>query len=125
MLKAIVTFIYKEIDMVTNNEIGELEIINLPRLHPFVVKFENFEEANAIQVDVAGIGAFRYFAPISDDILLQIHTNINKKLRIYGKKSGHNPENIGYNLNFNPIKDKYSNKTPMIGVDIAIFSKNQ
>jgi hypothetical protein len=33
MLKAIVTFIYKEIDMVTNNEIGELEIINLPRLH--------------------------------------------------------------------------------------------
>jgi hypothetical protein len=33
--------------MVTNNEIGELEIINLPRLHPFVVKFENFEEANA------------------------------------------------------------------------------
>jgi hypothetical protein len=58
MLKAIVTFIYKEIDMVTNNEIGELEIINLPRLHPFVVKFENFEEANAIQVDVAGIGAF-------------------------------------------------------------------
>jgi hypothetical protein len=27
--------------------------------------------------------------------LLQIHTNINKKLRIYGKKSGHNPENIG------------------------------
>jgi hypothetical protein len=61
MLKAIVTFIYKEIDMVTNNEIGELEIINLPRLHPFVVKFENFEEANAIQVDVAGIGAFRYF----------------------------------------------------------------
>jgi hypothetical protein len=33
-----------------------------------------------------------------------------KKLRIYGKKSGHNPENIGYNLNFNPIKDKYSNK---------------
>jgi hypothetical protein len=51
MLKAIVTFIYKEIDMVTNNEIGELEIINLPRLHPFVVKFENFEEANAIQVD--------------------------------------------------------------------------
>jgi hypothetical protein len=34
MLKAIVTFIYKEIDMVTNNEIGELEIINLPRLHP-------------------------------------------------------------------------------------------
>jgi hypothetical protein len=34
--------------MVTNNEIGELEIINLPRLHPFVVKFENFEEANAI-----------------------------------------------------------------------------
>jgi hypothetical protein len=67
-----------------------------------VVKFENFE-ANAIQVDVAGIGAFRYFA-LSDDILLQIHTNINKKLRIYGKKSGHNPENIGYNLNFNPIK---------------------
>jgi hypothetical protein len=63
--------------MVTNNEIGELEIINL-RLHPFVVKFENFEEANAIQVDVAGIGAFRYFAPISDDILLQIHTNIKK-----------------------------------------------
>jgi hypothetical protein len=50
-----------------------------------VVKFENFEEANAIQVDVAGIGAF-HFAPISDDILLQIHTNINKKLRIYGKK---------------------------------------
>jgi hypothetical protein len=42
-----------------------------------LVKFENFEEANAIQVDVAGIGAFRYFA-ISDDILLQIHTNINK-----------------------------------------------
>jgi hypothetical protein len=30
MLKAIVTFIYKEIDMVNNNEIGELEIINLP-----------------------------------------------------------------------------------------------
>jgi hypothetical protein len=53
-----------------------------------VVKFENFEEANAIQVDVAGIGAFRYFAPISDDILLQIHTNINKKLYIV-KKSGH------------------------------------
>jgi hypothetical protein len=124
MLKAIVTFIYKEIDMVTNNEIGELEIINLPRLHPFVVKFENFEEANAIQVDVAGIGAFRYFAPISDDILLQIHTNINKKLRIYGKKSGHNPENIGYNLNFNPIK-KITTNTPMIGVDIAIFFQNQ
>jgi hypothetical protein len=63
--------------MVTNNEIGELEIINLPRLHPFVVKFENFEEANAIQVD----GWHRcicYFAPISDDILLQIHTNIKK-----------------------------------------------
>jgi hypothetical protein len=55
MLKAIVTFIYKEIDMVTNNEIGELEIINLPRLHHLEFKFENFEEANAIQVDVAGI----------------------------------------------------------------------
>jgi hypothetical protein len=40
MLKAIVTFIYKEIDMVTNNEIGELEIINLPRLHPFVVNLK-------------------------------------------------------------------------------------
>jgi hypothetical protein len=25
-----------------------------------VVKFENFEEANAIQVDVAGIGAFLF-----------------------------------------------------------------
>jgi hypothetical protein len=36
-LKAIVTFLFiKEID-ITNNEIGELEIINLPRLHPFVV----------------------------------------------------------------------------------------
>jgi hypothetical protein len=43
-----------------------------------VVKFENFEEANAIQVGVASVH-FRYFAPISDDILLQIHTNINKK----------------------------------------------
>jgi hypothetical protein len=72
---------------------------------------------------VAGI-AFRYFAPISDDILLQIHTNINKKLRIYGKKSGHNPEkNIG-NLNFNPIKKiNTATNTPMIGVDIAIFFK--
>jgi hypothetical protein len=87
-----------------------------------VVKFENFEEANAIQVDVAGIGAFRYFAPISDDILLQIHTNINKKLRIYGKKSGHNPENIGYNLNFNPIKKiNTATNTPMIGVYSYIF----
>jgi hypothetical protein len=47
MLKVNSNFIY-EIDMVTNNEIGELEIINLPRLHPFVVKFENYEEANAI-----------------------------------------------------------------------------
>jgi hypothetical protein len=46
-----------------------------------VVKFGKIEEANAIQVDVAGIGAFRYFAPISDDILLQIHTNINKKFK--------------------------------------------
>jgi hypothetical protein len=50
-----------------------------------------------------------------------IQISIKKKLS-YGK-SGHNPENIGYNLNFNPIKDKYSNKYTMIGVDIYIFKK--
>jgi hypothetical protein len=66
--------------MVTNNEIGELEIINLPRLHPFVVKFENFEEANAIQVDVAGIGAFRYFAPFQM-IFCYKYIQISKKIK--------------------------------------------
>jgi hypothetical protein len=80
--------------MVTNNEIGELEIINLPRLHPFVVKFENFEEANAIQVDVAGNRCIilHQFQMIFCYKYIQISI---KKLRIYGKKSGHNPENIG------------------------------
>jgi hypothetical protein len=79
--------------MVTNNEIGELEIINLPRLHPFMVKFENFEEANAIQVDVAAIGAL-FCTTCIDDILLKYIQISIKKLRIYGKKSGHNPEKI-------------------------------
>jgi hypothetical protein len=102
MLKAIVTFIYKEIDMVTNNEIGELEIINLPRLH-FWLNLKILKKLMQYKLMWLASVHFVYFA-ISDDILLQIHTNINKKLRIYGKKSGHNPENIGYNLNFNPIK---------------------
>jgi hypothetical protein len=89
--------------MVTNNnEIGELEIINLPRT--FVVKFENFEEANAIQVDVHR--CISLFCTISDDIFYKYIQISIKKLRFTVKKSGHNPENIGYNLNFNPIKDK-------------------
>jgi hypothetical protein len=44
-----------------------------------VVKFENFEEANAIQVDVAGIGAFRYFAPIQMMIFCYKYIQISIK----------------------------------------------
>jgi hypothetical protein len=108
----------------TTNETGQLEIKNLPKAAPFQVNYEDYSTADAIQVDIQGIGVFKFFEPISDEILTEIHTNINKQLTIYGKKTGHNPANIGYFLDLKQQKKlNQSTNTLVVSCSISIFFK--
>jgi hypothetical protein len=110
--------------MVTTSDIGVLEVKNQPKYAPFTVEYEDFAEADAIQVDIIGIGIFRYFEGISDEILLEINTNINRKLTIYGNKTGHNAANIGWYLNLKPLKKlNISTNTLVFGADVSLFFK--
>jgi hypothetical protein len=65
--------------MVTNNEIGELEIINLPGCTHLWLNLKILKKLMQYKLMWLASVHFVIFAPISDDILLQIHTNINKK----------------------------------------------
>lgn len=108
----------------TKNSTGQLQIKNLPKAAPFKVNYEDYPTADAIQVDIDGIGVFRFFEPISDEILTEIHTNINKQLTIYGKKTGHNPANIGYYFELKPEKKlNQSTNTLVVSINVSFFFK--
>ena len=108
----------------TKNSTGQLQIKNLPKAAPFKVNYEDYPTADAIQVDVDGIGVFRFFEPISDEILTEINTNINRQLTIYGKKTGHNAANIGYFMTLKPLKKLNQNtNTGVVGVNVSMFFK--
>ncbi len=110
--------------MVKTSDNGVLEVKNQPKYAPFTVEFEDFSDADAIQVDISGFGIFRYFEAISDEILLEINTNITKQLTIYGNKTGHNAANIGWYLNLKPVKKlNRSTNTLVLDAEISLFFK--
>lgn len=101
---------------------GYLEIKNIPKYQPFLVQYEDLDDA--IQVDITGIGVLKYFNTISEDLKLEITTNINNQLVKYQKTTGHNAADIGFSITYQPNKKLNSNtNTVVTGVDISIFFK--
>lgn len=102
--------------------IGRIEIKNLPLTAPFQVDFADY--GDSIQLDISGIGVFKFFEPISDDLITEINTNINNSLSNYGDLTGHNAADIGYSITYSPKKKlNRSTNTGVVGVDISIFFK--
>lgn len=107
--------------MITTEK-GELEIKNLPKYEPFLLEYDDLDEA--IQVDCTGIGALNFFDPFNKELECEINTNINNALKNYGKKTGHNASNIGYSLTFTPTNklDRQHNVVQM-RVELSIVFK--
>ena len=107
--------------MITTEK-GELEIKNLPKYNPFLLEYEDLDDA--IQVDCTGLGALNFFDPFNKELELEINTNINNALNNYGKKTGHNASNIGYSLTLIPTNklDRQHNVVQM-GVELTIIFK--
>lgn len=68
-----------------------------------MVVFEDIGN-DAIQVDVDGYGVIQYFGKLTNDLMLEINTNINIALKKYSKLTTHNCALIGYDLELLPTK---------------------
>lgn len=87
----------------TNLHKGNLEIKNLKKYQPFKIYFEELAN-DCIQVDITGKGVLNYFGQLTEDLRIEIHTNILKALKSYGEITTHDPSEIGYALTLNQLK---------------------
>ena len=66
-------------------------------LDDFQISYEELD-GDTLQVDINGQGVVKYEQIITDELLLEINTNINKALTKYSKITGHSAADIGYFL---------------------------
>ena len=64
-------------------------------LDDFQISYEELD-GDTLQVDINGQGVVKYEQIITDELLLEINTNINKALTKYSKITGHSAADIGY-----------------------------
>jgi hypothetical protein len=108
--------------MIAIKETGTIELQNLPKAAPFKVVYVDY--GDSIQLDVSGIGVFKYYEPISASLKCEINTNINNKLVEYTELTGHNSADIGYYITYSPKRKlNTSTNTGVMGVEMSIFFK--
>lgn len=104
--------------------LGVLFIQNAPKYKPFKVEYAEIDD-NTLQLDVTGYGCINYFENLSEEIKLEINTDINNRLKDYQEITGHNSSEIGYSFELKQTKNlnrKYN--TLETGAEISIvFNK--
>jgi hypothetical protein len=96
---------------------GFLEISNIPKCQPFLVEYEDLD--NAIQCDVSGTGYINYHGNYDKDLEMEIQTNICNALKQYSEITNHDATEIGYNLTIKPSK-KIHPKLKVLQCDVEL-----
>jgi hypothetical protein len=93
-------------------------------LENFQVRWEDYEDSNIIQLDIYGSGLLNYEGKLTEEMKVEINTNILNALIKYGELTNHKPIDMGYTINLNQTKKHNKDYNSFVAeLDISFYYK--